>query len=286
MVVGARPVYAPALVAFVGGAGFGVSVGVGGGGVAAWFPLGPGEVYRPAYHVSEVYVRQINIVHVTNVSVIGVTNVRYVNQNVQGAVMVVPHEAFVTARPVAQVSVRVDARVIAQAQVTGTTALVAPRRESIVVVRTGGPVAAPPARLVQRTVVVKTAPPPPPVSFAARQQALQANPGRPLEPAQVNTLRNNAPAPRPMVRTLPTRQEPAVAQPQPRSDRPPNATPRPQPAAQPAAQPAVRQEPPNERMPVARPPQPAAQPAAAPRNERPQQEAAPKEKQKKKEEKK
>jgi len=286
MVVGARPVYAPALVAFVGGAGFGVSVGVGGVGEAAWFPLGPGEVYRPAYHVSEVYVRQINIVHVTNVSVIGVTNVRYVNQNVQGAVMVVPHEAFVTARPVAQVSVRVDARVIAQAQVTGTTALVAPRRESIVVVRTGGPVAAPPARLVQRTVVVKTAPPPPPVSFAARQQALQANPGRPLEPAQVNTLRNNAPAPRPMVRTLPTRQEPAVAQPQPRSDRPPNATPRPQPAAQPAAQPAVRQEPPNERMPVARPPQPAAQPAAAPRNERPQQEAAPKEKQKKKDEKK
>jgi hypothetical protein len=48
-----RPVYAPALVAFVGGPRFSLSISVGGGGgVAAWFPLGPGEVYRPAYHVS------------------------------------------------------------------------------------------------------------------------------------------------------------------------------------------------------------------------------------------
>jgi len=44
-----RPVYAPALVAFVR---------VGHVSVTAWFPLGPGEVYRPAYAVSAVYVRR------------------------------------------------------------------------------------------------------------------------------------------------------------------------------------------------------------------------------------
>jgi hypothetical protein len=229
LVVGVRPVYAPALVAFVGGAGFGV--GVGGGGVAAWFPLGPGEVYRPAYHVSEVYVRQVNITHVTNINVVSVTNVtnvRYVNQNVQGAVTVVPHEAFISARPVAQASVRVDARVVAQAQVVGTTAQVAPRRESVML-RTGPPVAAPPARFADRAVVARTAPPAPPVSFAAKRQALEANQGRPLAPEQTRTLRTNSPAPRPMVRTV-TPAGRVAPQGQ------PVMTPRPQPAmGQPAA---------------------------------------------------
>ena len=47
----ARPVYAPALVAFVGGPRAGMSIAVGGGSGVAWFPLGPHEVYRPAYRV-------------------------------------------------------------------------------------------------------------------------------------------------------------------------------------------------------------------------------------------
>lgn len=234
LVVGVRPVYAPALVAFVGGPHFGIGVGVGGGGVAAWFPLGPGEVYRPAYRVSEVYVRQVNIAHVTNINVVSVanvTNVRYMNQNVQGAVTAVPHEAFISARPVAQASVRVDAREVAQAQVVGTTAQVAPRRESVMA-RTGPAVAAPPARYADRAVVARTTPPPPPVSFAAKQQALQANQGRPLEPEQTNLLRANSPVRRPMVRTV----TPAPGRGNPQSQ--PAVTPRPQPAVM---QPAVTQ---------------------------------------------
>ncbi|MEP6899568.1 MAG: DUF6600 domain-containing protein [Rhodanobacter sp.] len=43
---GVRSVYAPALVAFVGGGGW--SVGIGGGPVG-WFPLGPGDIYNPWY---------------------------------------------------------------------------------------------------------------------------------------------------------------------------------------------------------------------------------------------
>src|SRR5205085_2002793 len=97
-------VYAPALVAFVGGEGFGVGLSVGGGGgMAAWFPLGPGEVYQPAYHVSPRYVERINIVHVSNVAVIreySVTNVRYANRTIVGAVTVVPHDAFIHSRRV------------------------------------------------------------------------------------------------------------------------------------------------------------------------------------------
>src|ERR1019366_7452916 len=114
----ARPVYAPALVAFVGGprAGLSISIGGGGGGVGvAWFPLGPHEVYRPAYRVSEVYVRQVNITHV-NVTNINVTNVRYVNQNA-GSVTVVSHDAFVGARGVRASQVTASADVIAQGRV-------------------------------------------------------------------------------------------------------------------------------------------------------------------------
>jgi Family of unknown function (DUF6600) len=196
MVVGVRPVYAPALVAFVGGSGFGVSVGFGGGGVAAWFPLGPGEVYRPAYHVSDYYVRQVNVTHVTNINV---TNVRYVNQNVRGGVTVVSNETFASRRPVGQAVLRVDARELSQARVVGTTAAIAPRRESIVV---GGRASGPPVRYADRTVVVRTPPPPSRVSFAAQQEALRGNQGRPLEPAQVNRLRSSGPVDRPMVRQV------------------------------------------------------------------------------------
>jgi hypothetical protein len=184
-----RPVYAPALVAFVGGPRFSLSVGVGGGGMAAWFPLGPGEVYRPAYAVSPAYLTRINIVHVTDVTVINrvdVVNVRYVNQSVPGAVVAVPHEAFVGARPVAAVAVHVDEREVVGAPVT-MTAAVPPRRESVL----AGPVrsVAPPARHLQARVITRTPPPPPPVSFAAKQHALETNGGRPLDVAQMNTVR-------------------------------------------------------------------------------------------------
>ena len=59
-----RPVYSPALVAFVGGPRFSVSVGFGGqsgAGITAWFPLGPREAYQPWYHASPAYVNRVNV---------------------------------------------------------------------------------------------------------------------------------------------------------------------------------------------------------------------------------
>ncbi|MEO9080189.1 MAG: DUF6600 domain-containing protein, partial [Rhodanobacter sp.] len=58
----ARPIYAPALVAFVGGGG-GFSVGVSSGPVG-WFPLGPGEVYNPWYRCNQNYYTRINVTNI------------------------------------------------------------------------------------------------------------------------------------------------------------------------------------------------------------------------------
>ena len=220
--VAVRPVYSPALVAFVGGGGIGV-------GVAAWFPLGPGEVYRPAYRVSEIYVRNVNVAYVSNVGVIAAAGpVVYVNQRVVGAVTVVPQAVFVGARPVAVAAVAVTPGMIVSARVVGYTAPIAPERVSVLARPIGGGVVVrtPPAAFVNRTVIARTAPPPPPVPFAARQEALRQNPGRPLDEAQLNSIRASQP-PRPLpVRTVgqPAGFGRAAGAPPVRNDRPPSAT--------------------------------------------------------------
>ena len=65
-----RPVYAPALVAFIGGDNWGLSIGFGHSHVG-WFPLAPGEMWMPHYHASHSYVHRLNV-----------TNVRAANINV------------------------------------------------------------------------------------------------------------------------------------------------------------------------------------------------------------
>ena len=53
----ARPIYGPAFVGFLGG-GFGFGFGFGGG--IGWFPLGFHEPFRPWYHTSGAYFRNVN----------------------------------------------------------------------------------------------------------------------------------------------------------------------------------------------------------------------------------
>jgi hypothetical protein len=205
--VAVRPVYAPALVAWVGGPRFSMAIGIGGGmaGVA-WFPLGPREVYVPAYRASPVYVNRVNVTNTTivnniNITNINTTNIRYVNREAPGAVTAVPQNAFASARPVQGAAVPVRAEALQSAQIMNT-AQVAPSRASVVGgYAGGGRVAQPPAAAQNRTVVTRTAPPPAPVPFAQRQQALSANPGRPLDSSQVQQLRGNQAQPaRPFVR--------------------------------------------------------------------------------------
>lgn len=58
--LGPRPIYAPALVAFIGGSGVNVSIQIGSGPGIGWYPLAPGEAWWPTYRVSPVYLSSIN----------------------------------------------------------------------------------------------------------------------------------------------------------------------------------------------------------------------------------
>jgi hypothetical protein len=65
-----HPVYAPAVVAFLGTAGVGLSVADSTGPAIAWFPLAPGEVYWPSYTRDLDYVRSMNLGNVADVGAI------------------------------------------------------------------------------------------------------------------------------------------------------------------------------------------------------------------------
>ena len=58
-----RPVYAPALVGWIGNPGWSVGFSSGSAPAVGWFPLAPREVYVPGYRHSPNYVRQINVTH-------------------------------------------------------------------------------------------------------------------------------------------------------------------------------------------------------------------------------
>ena len=290
--VAVRAVYAPALVVFIGGGpgGFGGNVG--------WFPLGPREVYVPSYHVSQSYVTRVNISNttVTNVTITNVynttivhnttniTNITYANRSVQGAVMVVPQHAFVSAQPVARVAVAVSAQQIAAAPMSARVA-VAPTRESVLGAKaaTAGRVAAPPAAVANRQVVAKRTPPPPPVPFAKQQQALAAHPGQPLARSEVQTLRPvGTAAVRPTVKQAPPGKPatPNVGRPanQPNAARPSQpAPPTNQPMNRPGNPPAANERPaaatpaqPNRPAPQPTPMQPNNRPAMNQPNNRPE----------------
>jgi hypothetical protein len=103
-------------------------------GVAAWFPLGPGEPYYPWYHCSETYIRTVNITNV-NIRYIRDTtivnnfnlflrdsrdvnvlhNIHYANREV--AVTAVPQRDFASAKPVRSSLIRIDPKQLQHAQI-------------------------------------------------------------------------------------------------------------------------------------------------------------------------
>ena len=113
-----HPVYSPALVAFVGGPGFSVSLGFGGAsgaGITAWFPLGPREPFVPWYHASPGYVNRVNVTNLYTRNVAEVHNT-YINRttvvynttvnntyiNRRQATVAVPQRDFAAGHAVAQ----------------------------------------------------------------------------------------------------------------------------------------------------------------------------------------
>jgi hypothetical protein len=113
-----HPVWSPAQVVFAGGVQFG------GVGVSVWFPLGPGEAYKPWYPCSPQYINQINItnihesrvVHVqtTYVNIVNVTNVTYINRTV--GVTAMRQEDFAAGHSTRAVAVKIDPQQLAHVQ--------------------------------------------------------------------------------------------------------------------------------------------------------------------------
>jgi hypothetical protein len=96
----AAAVYAPALVAFFGFGGGGVSVGVSfGWNSVGWVPLAPDEPFYPWYHASETYIRTVNITNVRNITNVtdNITINRFTNLR---AASVVPASVMQASRPV------------------------------------------------------------------------------------------------------------------------------------------------------------------------------------------
>ena len=151
----ARPVYAPAMVAFVGGAQW--SVTIGSGPAVGWFPLGWREPFFPWYRSSPTYVRNVNITHVRNINIYNnnATRINYVNQAVPQAVTVVPREAFVSARSVARSAVNVPAGHTARAPLLKSTPA-EPARSSLVAQRAES---RPPEAATRREVFATRTPP-------------------------------------------------------------------------------------------------------------------------------
>jgi hypothetical protein len=220
--VAVRPVYSPALVVFAAGVQFG------GVGVSAWFPLGPGEAYRPWYRCSPRYIDQVNItniressrVHVQNtyVNVVNVTNVTYINQT--RGITAMRHEDFVAGRSGRNAAVRVDTREIEHVRAVDRPQLPPPTQQSFIT----HPVARPVRVSAQRPTVINqqgqfiaarpgATPVQPPVRPAGPTKALPGRTviaapappsGRPNSPAQSREERNpNQPPP-----TYPGSQQP------------------------------------------------------------------------------
>jgi hypothetical protein len=302
---GVRPVYAPALVGFVGGGGFSASIAIGGGiaGVA-WVPLGPRDVWVPGYHTSAAYMTSVNVTSTTvinrteitnvyNTTVINnnttnVTRITYSNQAAPGAVTAVPQAAFQGGRPVAAASVKVTAAEVSSPKVMSAQPVV-PTAESVRgPARPAAASARPPASLASHPVVTKMAPSPKaipvghsaPLTPAAYKPATKPNthPNTSVKPATRPTIAaKSAGAPgampanaaQPNHANPPARNANNAAQPttKPTSPPPPPAREEAAKPAPPAKQPAaVRPPPPPAPKPApAAKPQPAEKPAPAPK---------------------
>jgi hypothetical protein len=181
-----RPVYAPALVTWVGGRGPGSSFSFGAG--VGWAPLAPGEVFVPGYRTSRAYMNTVNLSN-TRVEVTKVTNVYntvvighaampndfvYANRNVNGGVTVVPRSTFVNAQPVAKNVVAVPEKELAAASIS-RGAGAEPERASVM--GSAAPASVkPPAAMASRQVVALRTPAPVAHSFDQHQASAAAQP--------------------------------------------------------------------------------------------------------------
>lgn len=131
-----RPVYAPALVGWVGRPGASVSIAT--GPAVGWFPLAPREVYYPAHPCTPHYVRNVNVTHVANPGTIvhpahgrhdPAHRMHYRNADLPHAVTLVPAHTMSRGGLVTpNHAVRADSRTLAALPVAAAPSTLAPSR--------------------------------------------------------------------------------------------------------------------------------------------------------------
>ncbi|TXH05170.1 MAG: hypothetical protein E6R07_04385 [Nevskiaceae bacterium] len=120
-----RPVYCPALVAFVGGSGWHVSASS--GAPIGWVPLGPRDVYTPWYRGSHRYFERVNASNSVRIDRQRIDvayddfhhhrtpRLPYTHQALPGAATAVTHEDFAQGRPVGTARMPIDRTQLTQA---------------------------------------------------------------------------------------------------------------------------------------------------------------------------
>ncbi|HPG94677.1 MAG TPA: hypothetical protein PLR28_09005 [Dokdonella sp.] len=201
-----RPIYAPALVAFVGGGGFGVSISS--GGPVGWFPLGPRDVYVPWYQGSRNYFNNINVRNTTIINNTYITNVyndysrgrpitnfNYAYRGNQRAFTAVSRDDFINARAVDRSRVQIAQNQLARSEVVSRIQ-VTPTARSF----SGGAVARGDngrgirSASFDRRVIARSAPPAREMNAQARIQAISRNDNQPLAISQMREIAERKPA--------------------------------------------------------------------------------------------
>lgn len=182
--IGPRPVYAPALVMFVSDRG---APNAGAGPGLAWFPLAPGEAWRPTYRASAPYLRNLN----RNMTP-GEPGNTFFHQRRPEAITAVRTDDFNRGRPVHQHRNPIDAAELARVQIHGQPVMPQPRpaaapggelrvqpqrqREAAPLTPAPAPVPAPPAPISPRSATPQSRLQPSPQREAPVQQVPQREP--------------------------------------------------------------------------------------------------------------
>lgn len=271
-----RPVYAPALVAFVGGAQLAATLGNRSAAPVGWFPLGPREAYVPPYSANRDYYLRLNRSARIEDRILderwqhaerreafiagrnaGLMNQRYAT--------VVPTSAFVGSQPVMRSALQVRPQVIAAAPVAAVAAPPAPSTAP-----TNAPVAktalaAMPTLAKPVAVSAPTGAPGPRIA-TTEPNATRDNNSRPAAPPLTPRQPVAPPAAQPHAAPQPLPRQATPPVPPPQQARPaetarPQATPAPQPQQAKPIEPPRQQATPHPQTPA---------PAAPPQQARPE----------------
>lgn len=178
-------VYAPALVAWVGGS----AVSLGGGAAVGWLALAPGEVYVPAYRASSRYLLNVNLSNAGGLNAAYVASVgrnpalqtRYANRAIPRAMTVMAQSNFAAGQPVARHAIAPPPQFVAAVPAARAPSIIH-GRESVL-----GPVALthvarpPPATMARPTMVHRQAPAA--TSFQPQGAAVPARAAHPEVPS-------------------------------------------------------------------------------------------------------